>query len=87
MTEKDTSLEQLTAELAKIKKDMHEALSVDSKSFIDALVEHLNEPESTELEPSLMDELEESATKFNVDHPRLSSILREIAEKLGNIGI
>ena len=80
-------LEALKKELIEIHKTLDEATLANKRSFIDSLISKLSHPLAKDSKPSLLDELEQQAATVTSEHPRLSGVLREIADVLGKLGI
>ncbi len=86
MNQANQELQALKDELVEIHKSLDDALEANQKNFIDSLISHLSGHQEI-ADKSLLEELEEQAATITNNHPRLSGILREIADTLGKLGI
>ena len=88
MTTNDQEIAALKAELADLHVSMAEVLSSERHTVLDGLVKQFTkEPESSELDPGIVEELEQQAALFETEHPKVSAVLRDLAQKLSNMGI
>ena len=80
------SLEELRAELERL-----EAEEAQVRERLDALIAgvetQLEKPGDASHEQSLVQDLRQSISQFEVSHPRATAILNEIMVTLGNMGI
>ncbi len=80
------SLDELRSELERL-----EAEEAQVKQRLDALISgvetRLDKPEDKDLHQSLVQDLRQSISQFEVSHPRATAILNEIMVTLGNMGI
>ena len=80
------SLEELRSELARL-----EAEEVRVRERIDALIEGVEAriagPADSTDDQSLVQDIRDSISEFEVSHPRTTAILNEIMVTLGNMGI
>ena len=72
-------LERLEAEEARVRERL-DALIAGVETRLDA-------PGDSDQHQSLIDDLRESISEFEVSHPRATAILNEIMVTLGNMGI
>lgn len=80
------SLEELRAELERL-----EAEEAQVRERLDALISgvetRLEKPDDTAHHQSLVQDVRQSISEFEVSHPRATAILNEIMVTLGNMGI
>jgi chromosome segregation ATPase len=80
------SLDELRSELERL-----EAEEAQVKQRLDALISgvetRLDKPGDEALHQSLIQELRQSISQFEVSHPRATAILNELMVTLGNMGI
>ena len=80
------SLEELRSEL-----DRLEAEEAQIRERLDALISgvetRLDQPEDAAHHQSLLQDLRQSISQFEVSHPRATAILNQIMVTLGNMGI
>lgn len=74
-----SELERLEAEEAKIRERLD--------SLISSVETRLEKPEDTAHHQSLVQDVRESISEFEVSHPRTTEILNQIMVTLGNMGI
>jgi uncharacterized coiled-coil DUF342 family protein len=80
------SLDELRSELERLKSE-----EAQVRERLDALISgvetRLDKPEDTAHHQSLVQDLRQSISQFEVSHPRTTAILNEIMVALGNMGI
>jgi len=89
MTSPEQSIAALKNELKQLHEQMDDALDVDKKTFVDDVINQLHKSEkgTQNIDETTLNKLETEAAELVSDHPRLSAILREIADQLGKLGI
>lgn len=80
------SLEELRSELERLETE-----EAQVRERLDALISgvesRLDKPDDASLHQSLVQDLRQSISQFEVSHPRTTAILNEIMVTLGNMGI
>ena len=79
-------LERLRAEIRKL-GDEDDAIKQRMKRLVADLERKLHDSEDSKHEPHLVEGLRENIERFEVEHPRLTSVLNRIMVHLSNMGI
>lgn len=79
LAELRSELDRLEAEEAQVRERLN--------SLISGLEAKLDEPGDESRDQSLVEDLRQSISQFEVTHPRATAILNEIMVTLGNMGI
>ncbi len=87
---------EVRAELTKLRKEMDQANPDDPKSKdridslsrrVDSLLQEQSDPQSGDPYGVLREQLRDSATYFEVSHPKLTDVINHVIYKLNTLGI
>jgi len=88
MTKRDLhqQLEQLRTEIENVARDDEQARA-RMNELLGEVERKIDETSEEEIDDTLMENLRETITQFETDHPRATAILNDIMVTLSNMGI